>query len=336
MRLAALVEGPTHVCCRYRVAAFREAFNAAGYSLDLHCLPAQWWSRLALIRRLRSAQIVLLQRKLLQAWQLRLLRRCSRTLIFDFDDAVFLRDSYSKKAMFSARRKRRFEATIKAADVIVSGNDYLASAALEYAGMDKVYCIPTCVDVDKYPMARHENASDGVVLVWIGSASTLKGMELLRPVLEETGRRHPGLILRLVCDRFFPMQNMQVQKLLWSPIAEAEDLAASDIGLSWLPDDDWSRGKCGLKVLQYMAAGLPVVANPVGTQAELVRHGETGFLASTAEEWTRALLQLTLDAQLRRRMGHQGRQYVQKHFSVTVGTMGWQAVLSRVRGRRAA
>jgi glycosyltransferase involved in cell wall biosynthesis len=336
LRLAALVEGPTHVCCRYRVAAFRTAFAAAGYSLDLFSRPSSWWSRLSLYRQLRSYSVVLVQRKLMQSWQLRLLRHYVRTLIFDFDDAVFLRDSHSKKAMCTASRRRRFKTTVQSADLVIAGNNYLASAALPYAGSEKVYCIPTCVEVEGYPIAKHQIAGVGVVLAWIGSASTLKGLEALRPILEECGRRYPGLSLRLICDRFFSMQSMHVQQRPWSEASEALELATSDIGLSWLPDDAWSRGKCGLKVLQYMAAGLPVVANPVGTQADLVRHGETGFLATRPEEWTRAIANLANNPELRRRMGCQGRQYVQRHFSISVGSLAWQAILSKLKGRQAA
>ena len=101
-----------------------------------------------------------------------------------------------------------------------------------------------------------------------------------------------------------------------SASTEAEEIADADIGLSWLPDDTWSLGKCGLKVLQYMAAGLPVVANPVGMNREMVIHGETGFLASTREEWATAVTRLARDPQLRQQMGAAGRQFVERHYSV--------------------
>src|SRR5207249_9771653 len=117
--------------------------------------------------------------------------------------------------------------------------------------------------------------------------------------------------LKLICDRFLKFANLPVTRCRWSGEDEAGDLATADIGISWLPDDAWSRGKCGLKVLQYMAAGLPVVANPVGVQAELVRDGETGFLVRTPEQWQQAIGRLTHDPQLRQRLGQAGRRRVE-------------------------
>ena len=106
--------------------------------------------------------------------------------------------------------------------------------------------------------------------------------------------------------------------------------AAADIGISWLPNDLWSRGKCGLKVLQYMAAGLPVVANPVGVQGDMVRHGETGFLANTDEEWLEAIGRLARDPVLRQCMGRAGRRRVEAHFSVGTGFASWLSLLGRL------
>jgi glycosyltransferase involved in cell wall biosynthesis len=231
---------------------------------------------------------------------------------------------------------RRFRSIVQAADVVVAGNHYLAELAQRLTQTDKVRCIPTCVNPDKYPRAIHERAGVGVVLTWIGSASTLRGLGSLLPVLEEVGRRRPGLILKLICDRFFSLHHVRVEPQTWSEDTEGQDLATSDIGLSWLPDDDWSRGKCGLKILQYMAAGLPVVANPVGLQAELVRHGDNGFLAATPDEWLQAIQRLAEDPGLRQRMGCQGRDLVQQRFSVSAGAREWLPVLKGIAGRRAA
>src|SRR5207249_4095705 len=109
------------------------------------------------------------------------------------------------------------------------------------------------------------------------------------------------------CDQFLRLRHLPVIDCPWTEAGEAAALASADIGISWLPDDPWSRGKCGLKVLQYMAAGLPVVANAVGVHAELVSHGQTGFLVETPQEWAEAVRTLAQDPRLRRRMGRAGR-----------------------------
>ena len=141
--------------------------------------------------------------------------------------------------------------------------------------------------------------------------------------------------MKLICDRFLEFENLSVIRCPWSEKTEAEDLESADIGISWVPDDPWSRGKCGLKVLQYMAAGLPVVANPVGVQAEMVRHGETGFLCGSPDEWSAAIGRLSHDPLLRKRMGKAGRKRVESGFSVGVGATVWTNLLDAFRPQSA-
>jgi glycosyltransferase involved in cell wall biosynthesis len=336
VHLTALVDSPEHVCCRYRVAAFRPFLERAGHALELRPWPRTWWGRLCLAGELRHADAVLVQRRLLPVWQLALLRRAARALVFDFDDAVFLRDSYSRRGLHSRTRLRRFAAMARAADAVVAGNSFLRAEALRWAPPGRVHVVPTCVDSGRYPRAEHTRAGEGVQLVWIGSSSTLRGLEAVRPLLEDVGRRCPGLCLKLVCDRFVELKHLPVLARPWSEAGEAAELASADVGISWVPDDLWSRGKCGLKVLQYMAAGLPVVANPVGVQADLVRHGTTGFLVDTAEGWAAAVGRLARDPDLRRRLGAAGRRVVETEYGVGAGAARWLALLDGLGEERAA
>ena len=121
----------------------------------------------------------------------------------------------------------------------------------------------------------------------------------------------------------------------WTEAGEAEAIASSDIGIGWVPDDPWSRGKCGLKILQYQAAGLPVVANPVGVQAEFVRDGVTGFQARTTEQWVDAVRWLAEEPALRRNLGANGRAAVEARYSVAAGGRQWVALLDRLLGKSA-
>jgi glycosyltransferase involved in cell wall biosynthesis len=336
-RIVALVESESHVCCRYRVAAFRPVLEAAGYSVALRPLPGSLWRRVRVYRSLRTADVVVLQRRLLPAFELALLRRRAGRLVFDFDDAVWLRDSYSPKGPTSGRRARRFRAAVRSADLVFAGNDYLAAEAARYTTADRVAVIPTCVDPATYPVARHDGPAGAVRLVWVGSSSTLQGLERFRGTLEAVGRAVPGARLKLVCDRFLTLKHLPVDPVPWSPDTEAAELASSDVGIGWVPDDSWSRGKCGLKVLQYQAAGLPVVANPVGVQGGLVRDGETGFAAVTADEWISAIRRLADDPGLRLRLGSAGRRQVEEGYSVAVGGRRWLERLDRMlRPARAA
>jgi glycosyltransferase involved in cell wall biosynthesis len=329
VRLTALVESPTHVCCRYRLAAFRAHWERAGYALELRTLPRRPWGRWCLFRELAGANVVL-QRQLLPGWQLGLLRRRVRRLIFDFDDAVFLRDSYARKGLHDSGRLRSFAATVRSCDTIIAGNNFLADNASRWGGVERVHVIPTCVEPASYPVGGSERRRAGVELVWVGSSSTLQGLRAVAPMLEDLGRAVPGLRLKLVCDRFFELTNLAVVPCPWAEAREAADIAAADVGISWIPYDLWSRGKCGLKVLQYMAAGLPVVANPVGVHVEMIRHGENGYLAQTPEEWQTAVARLAHDPALRRRMGEQGRRRVEAEYSVAVGANRWLALLDKL------
>jgi glycosyltransferase involved in cell wall biosynthesis len=331
MHATALVKGLDHVCCRYRLAAFRSAFARAGWELELRPWPKSWLSRLLLRRHLGRPDLLIVQRKLPAAWQLSLLRQASGRLAFDFDDAVFLRDSFAPRGCHCPRRARAFANVVRAADVVIAGNAFLRGQASLWTPTEKVLHIPTCIDLDRYELAEHRRWGASIRLAWIGSSSTLRGLEQARPLLEALGKSLPGLALKVICDRFPTFQHLPVLPCPWSGHLEAAELRTADVGLSWLPDDLWSRGKCGLKVLQYMAAGLPVVANPVGLQAELVQDGETGFLVSTAADLIRAVACLAHDPPLRRRLGRQGREVVRKRFSLTVGQRSWLKVLGALQ-----
>jgi glycosyltransferase involved in cell wall biosynthesis len=161
----------------------------------------------------------------------------------------------------------------------------------------------------------------------------LRGLESMTPLLEELGKTVPGLELKLLCDRFVQLQHLTVVPCPWSEASEAREIATGDIGISWMPDDLWSRGKCGLKVLQYMAAGLPVVASPVGVHVAMVQHGATGFLAETPAQWVHAVRRLAHDPALRRRMGRAGRYRLESDYSVAVGARQWLDLLTHLERR---
>ena len=260
--------------------------------------------------------MVLLQRKLLQPWQLWLLRRAAKRLVYDVDDALFQRDSYHHKQPQSAARSRRFAATVRMADMVIVGNEYLWQQVAAYVGPHRVQIIPTCVEPAWYlPAARYRD--------WAGRSP---GVD--RPAKHASfaprdsppsgcgGQPAAGAGTARDFRSAPQLPGVKVVPCRWSSATEAADLARADIGINWLPDDAWSRGKCGLRVLQYMAAALPVVANPVGMNREMVIHEKTGLLASTPEQWAEAIARLAADPELRRRMGAAGRQAVMRRWSV--------------------
>jgi glycosyltransferase involved in cell wall biosynthesis len=153
---------------------------------------------------------------------------------------------------------------------------------------------------------------------------------MAHPCLLAAVGRMPGLRLKVICDRFPVLPGIEVIQNKWSSDTEAQELADTDIGISWLPDHPWSLGKCGLKVLQYMAAGLPVVANPVGIHEKLIRHGQTGFLATSPEAWAEAIQRLADSPKLRRQMGQAARQAVREHYHLEDWSEQWISLLNRL------
>ena len=316
MEVLALIESPNHVCYRYRIEAFAAALARRGFVLRPVALRTRTLSRTRQLLDSRRSDTVILQRRLLPRWQIRVLRHAARRIVFDLDDAVFQGDSYHRKGRHSRRKSGRFKATVRAADMVTVGNDHLRQEVLRYVEPDRVRVIPTCVDPMLYRPADHSRPQGSLRLAWIGSSSTMASLQLIHRHLVVARERVSGLELHVICDRAVELTGVRTVLREWSPQTEAADLADCDIGISWLPDDSWSRGKCGLKVLQYMAAGLPVVANPVGANTEMVIPGETGFLANTPDEWSEAFQLLASDPKLRRKLGTAGRRLVENRYSV--------------------
>lgn len=329
MKVLAFTEGPNHVCFRYRLEAFAGALADRGWTLESQPLAPNTFERSPQLREARDADVVILQRKLLPLWQLRRLRKMSKVLIYDFDDALYCRDSYARKGHASWTRLAHFWATIYAADAVTAGNNYLAEQAAAYVEPEKVHLAPTCISPSIYTPARHAQRDRPVRLTWIGQHATLPCLYLADPMLEAATARTANIELRVVCNQFPRLHGIRVVPRQWSQATEAQELADADIGISYLPDDEWSRGKCGLKVLQYMAAGLPIVANPVGMNCSMIEHGRTGFLAKTPAEWAEAVAKLANDPQLRATMGAAGRRAVEQKFSVE----RWAPELARLVDR---
>lgn len=329
MKLVALVPSGSHVCIRYRLTAFQNHLQAAGYELILKVLPRTPLGRMQMYRTLGDADAVIIQRNLLSWPELKILRYYAKKLLFDYDDAIWMRDSYNYRGFYSPKQLHRFRGLVRAADAVIAGNEYLAEEAQKHTRRAHVAIIPTCVEPDLYPLATHRPTS-AVKLVWIGSQSTLQGLEIFQSCLELIGRSVPGIRLKLICDRFLTFQNLPVDPVVWSAETEGREIANADIGISWVPDDPWSRGKCGLKILQYQAAGLPVVTNPVGVHTNMVHNHKNGYLAVTPEQWVTAIQRLATDAPLRQSFGAAGRQQVVTDYSVATGGRLWVELLNQL------
>jgi glycosyltransferase involved in cell wall biosynthesis len=177
-----------------------------------------------------------------------------------------------------------------------------------------VTVIPTTIDTDKYLPESSKPESPTPVIGWSGSFSTVQHLNILRAPLRRLAAREK-FRLRIVGVSDYRLDGVEVEALPWRSRTEIEDLRVIDIGMMPLPDDDWSRGKCGLKALQYMALGIPTICSPVGVNSEIIQDGVNGFLASTADEWIEKLTTLLHSAELRKRFGLAGRRTVEAKYS---------------------
>lgn len=299
---------------RYRVLQYLPALAEAGIACELRAVSkiGRDWPRL--LWQAYAADVVFIQKKLFSLFEIALLRRVCRRLIYDFDDAVMFKDGPASDREH-ARQRHRFAVTARRADLLIAGNAYLDETARCYN--HTTVMLPTPLDMARYtkrPAKTDDNVE--VVLGWIGSRGTLKYLAEIAPALEVLGERLPGITLKIVADDFFDLAKLPVIKKNWSEDEEIADLHSFDIGLMPLPDDVWTRGKCGFKLLQCMAVGLPVICSPVGANREIVTDGVEGFWAARREEWVEKIALLAGDAALRATLGRRGREQVARRYSL--------------------
>jgi glycosyltransferase involved in cell wall biosynthesis len=220
--------------------------------------------------------------------------------IANYDDAIFYRYSLHPNPLARLLLGRKIDAVMKNAALVIAGNGFLADYARK-AGARRVEVLPTVVDLVRYP-GEPSGSNEVFTIGWIGSPSTAKYLKAVAPALAEVcaaGRAK----LRLVGPGPVDLPGVPVEVRPWSEETEVSDLESCDAGIMPLCDGLWERGKCGLKLIQYMACGLPVVVSPVGVNSLLVEDGVEGFLAETGAAWVKALAALRDDRTLRRRMG---------------------------------
>lgn len=307
-RVVFLSKGSDSASTRYRATDFFPALRSLGIEAQHIDVSGSVGNYLAALSAAREADVVIVLRKTFSTVFRILLRRSAKRLLFDFDDAIFCNSDGSA----SPTRMRRFAAMVQSCDYVLAGNSFLAKAAARFN--PAVTVLPTSVDIVKYGLPAPKPA-DMVDLVWIGSSSTRKYLESALPALEAASQLIPNLRLKIIADFTLRSEILEIDAIRWSEETEAFGVASAHIGIAPMIDNDWTRGKCGLKVLQYMAAGLPVVSSNAGVNAEIVQHEETGLLVSSESEWVQAIQRLAQDEVLRQRLGHAGQMRVKESYA---------------------
>lgn len=301
---------------RYRVLQYLPYLEKQGISFSIKELSKKARDWVALFQRVKQADVVFIQKKIFSKWEIFLIRRIAKRIIFDFDDSIMVKDGAVTAASLR-RQSKRFGRMVCNADLVICGNAYLKTSCEPWNA--KLRLLPTPIDTVRY-VEKNDSLydSDTITLGWIGSRVTLKYLKDIAPALSEVARRCPGTRLKIVADEFFDVEGMEVIKQPWSDSEEIADLHSFDVGLMPLTDDVWTRGKCGFKLLQCMAVGTPVVCSPVGMNREIVTDGVEGFWATSQEEWSEKLVTLIQDRQLRFAMGKKGIEKVEKTYSLAV------------------
>jgi hypothetical protein len=359
MRLLCVLNGgDEHPSTRFRILQHLPTLRAGGVEPDLLVAKRDaGYGLLDLRRRARAADAVLIQKKLFAAFKVALLPR-PVPILYDFDDALFEispdeeeRFGPERAAGRMRSRRARLLATARRARVVIAGNRFLGGWAR--AAGARVEILPTGVDLAPFPdraleeaAARRRERRDEHHIGWIGSRPSLRYLAALAAPLREVCGRFPGARLVQVCNGFIDLPGVPVEKRPWSAATEARDLLDLDVGLMPIDDRPFARGKCGLKILQYQAAGVPVVCSPVGANADIVRDGETGLHAGDDRAWAAAIARLLTDREAAARIGAAGRERVATTYAAPVigrrlveivrSTANAQAERGAGAGRRAA
>ncbi len=338
MKLLFLTSGPQVPSTRFRVLQWLPLLEAEGHQCVVaHSWPdkyqqspwlgfrlsqraRRWKRQLDLKRASRGGfDVVVLERELFNddTSDLELaFRRVAKRMVLDIDDGIFL------------TWPAKFESVAGAVDHVIAGNDLLAAESRKFAG--DVSVVPTCVDVSRYPTRVHRPA-EVPVIGWTGTSSNLQYFSLIRDALHELALLTPFKLVILADEKardVLPsIPAVTTEFISWSVKNETAALLHFDVGIMPLPDERWSRLKCGFKLLQYMAAGLPAVASPVGVNSQIILPGITGELATSTADWVRALSTLLIDAERRKSLGQAGRNRVDHHYSLASNWRRWRAAV---------
>lgn len=324
---------------RFRFEQYLEHLRANGFQCEVSYLveasddsflykPGHFLDKLRFVRRsiakrrrdvarMKNFDIVFICREALMTRSTvfeRAFRKGGARMVFDFDDSIWLSNVSDANRKWSwVKDASKTSKLIALADRVFAGNDYLADYARGFNPNTVV--VPTTIDTDEY-QPRTARPDGPLVIGWSGSITTIQHFQYAIPALKAIRARYgDNVIFRVVGDGSYTVPELGITGLPWRKDTELDDLRAMDIGIMPLPDDEWARGKCGLKGLQYMALGIPTLMSPVGVNSSIIQDGVNGFLAHDVEEWVNKLGRLVDDADLRRRMGAEARRSVVERWS---------------------
>lgn len=261
--------------------------------------------------------VIFIQKDLIPHVLIQVLHTQNKNIIFDFDDAIFLSDEKQKQCIGRVIRPNGYikvPRILRASKKIIVGNKYLKEYCLKFNA--NVSVLPISIDTKRY-FVKHKEKQQNLVIGWLGSPATVFCLEILNDVFKSICKKYPSVKIMLIgADSFANPNKSNISIKRWNYETEINDLQEFDIGLMPMSDDEFTQGKGGCKLLQYMAVGLPSVVSPVGINREIVKEGVDGFFASDPQEWIEKISLLIEDKKLREKISQQARETVVKHYSL--------------------
>ena len=297
---------------RYRALQYFPLYKASGFHPTHLTISGGLLPFLNALLHAYQADVVILLSKTFPTPFFWLLRKTSKKLFFELDDAIFSNTDGS----YSKTRMSRFIATVCQCDHVFAGNQYLADIAKSYQANTTV--IPTSLNTEKYNAYTVDQGGESFVLVWIGSRSTKKYITGILPAIEAASKTIPQLQLKIIADFQLQSNTLNIINIPWSEDTEASEVNSADIGLAPLPPNNWTKGKCALKVLQYFSAALPVISSPTSANGYVIENLKSGYFAESEGSWTQAIITAYQQKEKLTSMGIYAQNRVQAEFDINI------------------
>jgi len=329
---------------RYRVSQYLPLFKKRGIEYDTFSITSDFMTRYMIkspetgsVQRLIYYALFLIER-FIRSWAIifraswydriflqrvtfpigfeRLLKRMNSNIIFDIDDAIFLPDVQGSDPLTKLKKfikEHEVKAILKVSSCVIVENDYIKKYVSQFC--PHIYKIPGPIDTDRY-FVKKTKETKNVVIGWIGSPATTGYLNILNNVFSEIFRKYDNVSVHLIGVGRYSLPDGKIEKIPWHYNTEVEELQKFDIGLMSMPDNEWTRGKLGCKMLQYMALGIPAIVSDTQTNREIMTNGVNGFLVKTEEEWINSIDRLMASNELRRTLGKNARSTIEEKCSL--------------------
>lgn len=321
-----LTHSPDAPSVKWRVHQFLPHLESCGIRATVRAIDGGLLGKLKLIKSAEGYDAVVLQKRLLNTFLLKRLRRMARKLVYEFDDAVMVKRS-GDGVVPSRGRRKRFGYIVSHADGVVTTNAYLARMAAEFVEERNIHLVPNGIDAAKWETKGSYDAGSPFVIGWQGTASNLQYLKLIAEPLKQLADEGNNLVLKIVSDGTIDIPGVPLVIHPYSARTEVEDILSFDVGIAPLSDDAWTKGKQSVKILCYFAAGLPVVASAAESHNAYIEHERNGFLAADGRDWHKMIGDLIRSKSLRESVGKRARALAESRFSIASIAEGYAKIL---------